>query len=73
MTQTGQGEETAEGDKYSEPRGSKSRLSFLAIRKCVGAVFGYILDGLLMNPTGKRIKEQYADTGGFTIIGQGTG
>ncbi len=28
----------------------------------------YILDGLLMNPTGKRIKEQYADTGGFTDI-----
>jgi TnpA family transposase len=26
----------------------------------------YILDGLLMNETGKRIKEQYADTGGFT-------
>ena len=28
----------------------------------------YILDGLLMNPTGKRIKEQYADTGGFTDL-----
>ncbi|QBY00521.1 Tn3 family transposase [Rhodophyticola sp. CCM32] len=28
----------------------------------------YILDGLLMNPTGKRIREQYADTGGFTDI-----
>jgi len=26
----------------------------------------YILDGLLMNETGKKIKEQYADTGGFT-------
>jgi len=26
----------------------------------------YILDGLLMNETGKRIKEQYVDTGGFT-------
>jgi TnpA family transposase len=26
----------------------------------------YILDGLLMNETGQRIKEQYADTGGFT-------
>lgn len=26
----------------------------------------YILDGLLMNETGKDIKEQYADTGGFT-------
>lgn len=26
----------------------------------------YILDGLLMNETGKHIKEQYADTGGFT-------
>ena len=26
----------------------------------------YILDGLLMNETGKQIKEQYADTGGFT-------
>lgn len=26
----------------------------------------YILDGLLMNPTGKNIREQYADTGGFT-------
>lgn len=26
----------------------------------------YILDGLLMNETGRRIKEQYADTGGFT-------
>lgn len=38
--QTRQYDETAEGDKYSEPRGSKSRLSFLAIRKCVGAVFG---------------------------------
>jgi len=28
----------------------------------------YILDGLLMNATGKQIKEQYADTGGFTDI-----
>ena len=28
----------------------------------------YILDGLLMNPTGKQIKEQYADTGGFTDL-----
>ena len=26
----------------------------------------YILDGLLMNEVGRRIKEQYADTGGFT-------
>lgn len=26
----------------------------------------YILDGLLMNETGKKIREQYADTGGFT-------
>lgn len=26
----------------------------------------YILDGLLMNETGLRIKEQYTDTGGFT-------
>lgn len=26
----------------------------------------YILDGLLNNDVGKRIKEQYADTGGFT-------
>ena len=26
----------------------------------------YILDGLLMNETGWKIKEQYADTGGFT-------
>lgn len=26
----------------------------------------YILDELLMNETGRRIKEQYADTGGFT-------
>ena len=26
----------------------------------------YILDGLLMNETGRNIKEQYADTGGFT-------
>ena len=28
----------------------------------------YILDGLLMNDTGHRIKEQYADTGGFTDL-----
>lgn len=28
----------------------------------------YILDGLLMNPTGKRIREQYSDTGGFTDL-----
>ncbi len=28
----------------------------------------YILDGLLRNPTGKRIREQYADTGGFTDL-----
>ncbi len=28
----------------------------------------YILDGLLLNPTGKKIKEQYADTGGFTDL-----
>ena len=27
---------------------------------------GYILDGLLMNETGRRVREQYADTGGFT-------
>ena len=26
----------------------------------------YILDGLLMNDTGRKIKEQYVDTGGFT-------
>ena len=26
----------------------------------------YILDGLLMNPTGRKIREQYADTGGIT-------
>ena len=26
----------------------------------------YILDGLLMNDTGRRVREQYADTGGFT-------
>ena len=26
----------------------------------------YILDGLLMNETGKNIREQYVDTGGFT-------
>ena len=26
----------------------------------------YILDGLLLNETGRRIHEQYADTGGFT-------
>ena len=28
----------------------------------------YILDGLLMNDTGRKIKEQYADTGGFTDL-----
>lgn len=28
----------------------------------------YILDGLLMNEVGKRIREQYADTGGFTDL-----
>jgi TnpA family transposase len=28
----------------------------------------YILDGLLMNETGKKIKDQYADTGGFTDL-----
>lgn len=28
----------------------------------------YILDGLLMNNTGRNIKEQYADTGGFTAL-----
>ena len=28
----------------------------------------YILDGLLMNEAGRRVKEQYADTGGFTDI-----
>lgn len=26
----------------------------------------YILDGLLMNEVGRKVKEQYADTGGFT-------
>ena len=26
----------------------------------------YILDGLLMNEAGRKVKEQYADTGGFT-------
>ena len=26
----------------------------------------YILDGLLLNETGTRVREQYADTGGFT-------
>lgn len=26
----------------------------------------YILDGLLMNPTGRKVREQYANTGGFT-------
>ena len=26
----------------------------------------YILDGLLMNETGRNVEEQYADTGGFT-------
>jgi len=28
----------------------------------------YILDGLLMNEVGRNIKEQYADTGGFTGV-----
>lgn len=28
----------------------------------------YILDGLLMSKAGKKIKEQYADTGGFTDL-----
>ncbi len=28
----------------------------------------YILDGLLMNKAGRKIKEQYADTGGFTDL-----
>ena len=28
----------------------------------------YILDGLLMNDTGRKIDEQYADTGGFTDL-----
>ncbi len=28
----------------------------------------YILDGLLMNKAGKKIKEQYADMGGFTDL-----
>lgn len=28
----------------------------------------YVLDGLLMNETGRRIKEQYTDTGGFTDL-----
>ena len=26
----------------------------------------YILDGLLLNETGRRVREQYANTGGFT-------
>lgn len=26
----------------------------------------YLLDGLTMNEAGRRIEEQYADTGGFT-------
>lgn len=26
----------------------------------------YILDGLLMNKAGQRVREHYADTGGFT-------
>lgn len=26
----------------------------------------YILDGLLMNPMGRKVREQYVDTGGFT-------
>ena len=29
----------------------------------------YILDGLLMNETGRRVREQYADTGGFADHG----
>ena len=28
----------------------------------------YILDGLFMNEAGRKIKEQYADTGGFTDL-----
>ena len=28
----------------------------------------YILDGLLMNEAGRRVREQYADTGGFTDL-----
>ena len=28
----------------------------------------YILNGLLMNETGRKVKEQYADTGGFTDL-----
>lgn len=28
----------------------------------------YILDGLLLNEAGKKVKEQYADTGGFTDL-----
>lgn len=28
----------------------------------------YILDGLLMNEAGRKVKEQYADTGGFTDL-----
>jgi TnpA family transposase len=28
----------------------------------------YILDGLLMNDAGRRVREHYADTGGFTVI-----
>ena len=27
-----------------------------------------ILDGLLVNKTGRKVKEQYADTGGFTDL-----
>ena len=28
----------------------------------------YILDGLLMNEAGRRVREQYADTGGFADL-----
>uniref|UniRef100_UPI0030D91690 Tn3 family transposase n=1 Tax=Pseudomonas proteolytica TaxID=219574 RepID=UPI0030D91690 len=28
----------------------------------------YLLDGLTMNEAGRRIEEQYADTGGFTVM-----
>jgi TnpA family transposase len=37
--------------------------------KLISATAGeapYVLDGLLMSPAGARVKEQYADTGGFT-------
>ncbi|MDM7286991.1 Tn3 family transposase, partial [Klebsiella pneumoniae] len=42
---------------------------------CIGILFAnmatvseapYILDGLLMNEVGRHVREQYADTAGFT-------